>query len=165
MRAAALALSALLAAGCASFDGSSLVPGRSTRAEVLQVMGPASDEIAAEDGGALLYFSRLPTGRRNFVARLDKDGVLQSIEQRLTRESLSKLVSGTTTTKDVRALLGPPARTTRMERQARDAWEYEYYYYQERRVVWVQFSDDGVVQEVLDMIDWSAYPPSGRSRR
>ena len=165
-RLAAAALAALLAAGCASFDGHTLVPGRSTRGEVLALMGPPAQEVAGADGGTVLYFPRLPAGRQTFVATLGRDGVLASaVEQRLTRENFAKLVSGTTTAKDVRELLGPPERPVRFERQARDVWEYPYRYYEERRVLWVQFSYDGVVQEVVDMLDWSAYPPSGRRRR
>lgn len=166
MRLAAALFAALAVAGCASFDGHTLVPGRATRAEVLELMGPPAEEAVAPDGGAVLYFPRLPSGRQTFVARLGKDGVLAAaVEPRLTRENFARLVSGTTTTKEVRELLGPPAQpAVRYARLERDVWEYPYQYYEERRVVWVQLSYDGVVQEVLDMLDWSAYPPSGRGR-
>lgn len=167
MRVVAAALSVVLAAGCASFDGHTLVPGRATRAEVLELMGPPAEEATAPDGGAVLYFPRLPVGRQTFVARIGKDGVLAAaVEPRLTRENFARLVSGTTSAKEVRELLGPPSPpVVRFDRLQRDVWEYPYQYYEERRVVWVQFSYDGVVQEVLDMLDWSAYPPSGRRRR
>ena len=55
-----LAVSALaaLVAGCASFDGRGLVPGRSTQAEVESLMGAPVQRLALPDGETSLYFSR-----------------------------------------------------------------------------------------------------------
>ncbi len=157
-------LASLLATGCASYDGHTLVPGKSTAAEIEALMGEPAEVLSGADGGRTLYFSRLPMGRQTFAVRVGKDGVLQAIEQRLTRENFGKLVAGTTTAKEVRELLGPTHKAVRYERRQRDVWEYTYRHYEEYRVVWVYFSYDGVVQEVEDMKDWSAYPPSGRAR-
>jgi len=164
MRWASALLASLLVAGCASFDGHTLVPGKSTLAEVEALMGTPAEVLATADGGRTLYYPRLPMGRQTYAVRVGKDGVLQSIEQRLTRENFGKLVAGTTTAKEVRELLGPTHLAVRYERRQRDVWEYTYRHYEEYRVLWVYFSYDGVVQEMEDMRDWSAYPPSGRAR-
>ena len=66
----------------------------------------------------------------------------------------------TWTTKEVRALLGPPHQVVRFERQQRDVWTYRWQEFSDRRLLHVQFSYDGVVREVLDMID-TEYLPMG----
>jgi len=164
-----LAVSALaaLVAGCASFDGRGLVPGRSTQAEVESLMGAPVQRLALPDGETSLYFSRLPEGRAVFVVTVRPDGVMKSIEQRLLRKNLAKIITGTSTREDVRGLFGPPGLTGRLPLQERDWWEYKYFDYEERRVIWVQFSRDGVAREVLDMLDWNYVrqgPPNGSLR-
>jgi hypothetical protein len=53
------------------------------------------------------------------------------------------LVPGKSTQAKVEALMGVPAQ---------------------RRVIWVQFSSDGIVREVLDMLDWDYEKPGWRKR-
>jgi len=151
VRPLALAAAALLVAGCASFDGRGLVPGQSTESQVVALMGPPTQVRRLEGGAKALYFSRLPEGRSVFVALIGPDGVLQALEQRLTRDNIGRLVAGSTTADEVRALFGPPGAMGYLPLMPREWWEYKYYDYQDRRVVWVQFSDDGIVREVLDM--------------
>jgi hypothetical protein len=146
-------LAAALAAGCASFDGRGLEPGKSTAAEVEALMGAPAHRVARPDGNTALYFSRLPEGRAVYVVTVGSDGVMKSIEQRLVRSSLKFIFAGTSTMNDVRELFGPPGSEGRFERLARTWWEYKYVDYDMRRMIWVQFSDDGVVREVLDTTD------------
>ena len=153
IRFAVAALAASLVAGCASFDGRGLAPGKSLEAEIVALMGTPSQKITLSNGDTALYFSRLPEGRAVYVVDVGPDGVMKSIEQRLVRANLRKIVAGGSTMKEVRDLFGPPGRVGRLERQARTWWEYKYDDYDQRRVIWVQYSDDGVVREVLDMID------------
>ncbi len=145
----------VLLAGCASFNGSSLVPGVSTAAQAEALMGPPAQQLSLPNGDRALYFSRLPYGRAVFVVTVGPDGVMKSIEQRLTRQNLAKVVAGTWTKKEVRELFGPPAPgdSVRFARLQREIWSYRYYPDHERRIIYVQFSDDGVVREVMDMID------------
>lgn len=144
----------LVAAGCASFDGSGLIAGRSGAAEVEAQMGKPVLSLPLPNGDTALYFSRLPEGRAVYVVEVSRDGVVKSVEQRLVRANLRRLTAGTSTRSHVLALFGPPGREGRIERQARNWWEYKYVDFDLRRVFWVQFSDDGVVREVLDMTDW-----------
>jgi outer membrane protein assembly factor BamE (lipoprotein component of BamABCDE complex) len=75
------------------------------------------------------------------------------------RQTLAKLVPGSTTTAQARELLGPPLRTTRLERQQRDVWEYRRYEdpFNEYHIA-VQFSADGVMREVLALKDYNREP-------
>ena len=145
---------ALWLAGCASFDGRGLVPGKSTDAEAIALMGPPAQRLALPGGGSALYFSRLPTGRAMYVVTFGADGVMKSIEQRMDPAIFAKVVVNVWTKKEVGELLGPPALQGRYERLQRDWWEYRYLHTPYFRVVTVQFSYDGVVREMLDMRDW-----------
>ena len=143
----------LIAAGCASFDGRGLVPGKATLEEVEALMGVPAHRVALPNGDSARYFSRMPEGRAVYVVTFGPDRVMKSIEQRLIRSNLKFIVAGTSTMNDVRNLFGPPGGEGRLERQRRTWWEYKYADYDQRRVIWVQYSDDGVVREVLDSVD------------
>jgi hypothetical protein len=160
-----LALAATLLWGCASYDGRGLQPGKSTAAEVEALMGPSAERRATADGGSVAYFTRGPLGRHTYAATYGPDGVLRSLEQVLTYENAGKLVPGTTTRRQVRELLGPPGEVSRFPRQQREVWEYKWLYYDDKRVLWVQFSDDGIVREAINMHDYESDPASGRRRR
>ncbi len=69
---------------------------------------------------------------------------------------LGKLTAGVTTTEQVRALLGPPLRVARFDRQQREVWEYRRYVdpFDDHHVA-VQFSADGIVREVLVLKDYN----------
>jgi hypothetical protein len=151
---------AALAAGCASFDGRGLEPGRARQADVEAVMGQPAQRLSRSDGGTDLYYSRLPAGRRMYVARIGPDGVLRGIEQRLTFEHIKRVAPNVSTAKEVRELLGPPYRVVRMPRQNFDSWEYPWLDAEDRRMLWVNFSADGVVREVIEMHDYESDPPS-----
>ena len=140
-------------AACASYNGSQLVPGKSTGAEAEKLMGAPDQSLKLANGDTALYFSRLPFGRAMYVVTVGPDGVMKSIEQRMTYASFAKVVANSWTKKEVAELLGPPGRTGRFDRQKREWWEYRYRLMPDFRVVWVQFSDDGVVREVFDMLD------------
>src|SRR6185436_13538320 len=152
IRIIAMLLTAVLA-GCASFNGAGLVPGKSTGAEAEKLMGTPDQSLKLVNGDTALYFSRLPFGRAMYVVTVGPDGVMKSIDQRMTYASFAKVVANSWTKKEVAELLGPPGRTGRFDRQKREWWEYRYRLMPDFRVVWVQFSDDGVVREIYDMLD------------
>lgn len=146
------ALAALLAS-CASINGSDLVPGKSTAADAEFRMGQPAQRLMLPGGDTALYFSRLPYGRTMYVATFGPDGVMKSIEQRMEYANFARIIPNTWTKKQVSELLGPPGKQGRFDRQQRDWWEYRYRLSPNYRVVWVQFSDDGVVREMMDMLD------------
>ena len=67
-------------AGCASFNGGSLVPGQSTGADAEKLMGAPAQTLKLVNGDTALYFSRLPLGRAMYVVTVGPDGVMKSIE-------------------------------------------------------------------------------------
>jgi len=162
MRALAIALLiAALSAGCASFDGRGLVPGQSRASDVESLMGPPAEKVALANGESEWFYPRQPYGRQSFAVRLGADGVLRSIEQRLTAENLMKLQAGARSSRDVRALLGPPWRGTHLDRQQREVWEYTLYSADQKESnLYVQFSSDGILREVLMLRDLY-YEPGG----
>ena len=80
---------------------------------------------------------------------------MRAIDQRLTLANYNKLMAGTTTSKEVRELFGPanPGSMTYLPRQQREVWEYKWLDYQQKRVFWFQFSDDGILREALNSRD------------
>src|SRR6185436_3261491 len=125
IRIIAMLLTAVLA-GCASFNGAGLVPGKSTGAEAEKLMGTPDQTLKLVNGDTALYFSRLPFGRAMYVVTVGPDGVMKSIEQRMEYATFAKVVPNASTKKDVSELLGPPGRQGRFDRQKLDWWEYRY---------------------------------------
>ena len=157
---AIIAVAAILAlAGCASYDGHTLVASKSTAADVETLMGAPAERLERAGGEKVWFYPRM---RETYAVVIGQDNLVRAVEPRRTRENFAKMLPGTPV-KQVRELLGPPERIVRMDNQQRDVLEYLYRYYDEYRVVWVQLSYDGAVKEVLDMLDYSAYPPSGPS--
>jgi hypothetical protein len=152
-----------LLAGCASYDGRGLVAGKSTGAEVEGLMGKPAERLSNADGSSTWYYTRGPGGRHTYAVIVGADGVMRAIEQRLTRENVAKLVRGQTTAKQARELFGPPNRTARAARFPLDVWEYRTMDYQEKRVLWIEFSDDGILRGVIEMHDFESDEPSGPS--
>ncbi|MDX1374667.1 MAG: hypothetical protein R3357_03825 [Burkholderiales bacterium] len=147
------AAGAALLAGCvpyAHYDGSTLVPGTSSEADIVKLMGPPAETVQL-DKGAAVWFYPMPAARQTYAVTIGADGRFVSSEQRLQREYFDRIRRETWTTKEVRALLGPPIEFVRFERQARDVWTYRWREYGEYWGLHVQFSYDGVVREVLQI--------------
>jgi hypothetical protein len=155
----------LLAGGCASLNGRTLVAGASTANDVQALMGEPEQRLQRADGDSVWYFSRLPTGRAIYAVTLGPDGVVKSIDPRLTRENIARLELNATTRDQARELFGPPYRTTRAPFKPLDVWEYPWLEITDKRILWISFSDDGVAREVIEMRDFTAEPASGRARR
>lgn len=143
----------MLLAGCASYSGRGLAPGRSSAEEVEALMGPAAERRAGAAGESVLYYSRLPEGGQTYAARIGPDGMLVALEQRLAPEYIAKIAPGRSRAEDVRDLLGPPWSTDRLPRLMRDVWSYPMLGSPYRKVLYIQFSGDGVVREVIVMND------------
>ena len=154
----ALALSLLV--GCASYDGRILIPGKSTAAEVERTMGVPDERQAQAVGETIWWYPRGPVGFHTYAVRIGADGVVRDIEQRLTMENLGKVVAGEWTKQGVHDLFGPPFLTAYMPRQERQVWEYQIRDNVDFRwKLWIQFSDDGIVREVVKMRHPDEDPP------
>jgi hypothetical protein len=144
---------ALSLASCASYDGRSLIPGKSTDAEVEALMGPSADRRSGPNGETVRYYSRLPFGRVIFAARFGPDGRLKALEQRLIEDNFERLKSGGSRADDVRELLGPPYRVEQFPRMQREIWTYQWQGLTSDRLLLVQFSADGIIREVYKIED------------
>jgi hypothetical protein len=154
---------ALFVAGCASYDGRGLATN-SSAAQVESTMGPPAMRVAAADGGSVLYYPRGPLGRHSYAVTIGPDGAMRGIDQRLTMANINRLQVGTTTAKEVRELFGPPhpQLVSRLALSKREVWEYPWLDYQEKRILWVQFSEDGILREAMNSRDdYHESPGSG----
>jgi hypothetical protein len=144
----AIAFVAILA-GCASFEGRGLVPGKSTQAEVEATMGPAADERAGAGGETVYYYPRLPWGYATYAARVAPDGRLVALEQRLTEENTNKLKVGATRKEEILDLLGPPYEPLHQRLGGKDIWTYPMRLPGHTNPRWflVQITADGVLSE------------------
>ena len=146
-------LASLLLAGCASFDGKGLASGSSV-AQVEAVMGPPKDKVAVAGGDTIWFYPRGPFSPYTFAVRMSAAGTMLSVEQVLTMENFSKIRIGQSTGRDVRELIGPPMGSKRLERQQREVWGYTVEsQIGVRHYLYVQFSADGIVREVIMVRD------------
>ncbi len=159
------AAAVLLLAGCTTYDGRGLVPGQSKAGDVQELMGSPPDRLAFPDGSANWYYTTGPRGFTTHAVRFSPQGLVQSVEQVLTTQSVAKLVAGETTADKVREILGPPSRISRLALQDRNVWEYRMYNDAQAEFdLYVQLSDEGIVREVLLLKDYHK-EPGGRGRR
>jgi hypothetical protein len=162
-RLAVLLLTGALSA-CASYDGRGLVAGKSTAADVEQVMGQPAEKIAGAAGDTVWFYPRNPFGRHTYAVSVAPDGRVRGIEQTLTMENMARIAADSSTAKDVRLMFGPPYRITRNHMRDRDVWEYRMFnQIQIPYNLFVQYSLDGVVREVLFLRDPSQDMPAPRS--
>lgn len=154
-------LAGLLLAGCATFDGRTLVPGQSSAKEVVALMGQPALVLKRPQGETLQYHERYLDGPAMFVARIGANGVLRGIEQRLVYENIYAVKEGMRV-EDVRELLGPPYSVSRLPRLQFDVWEYPWRHaVRELRVLFVHFDDDGQVRRIVERHDYERDPEDG----
>jgi hypothetical protein len=148
-------------------DGRGLQPGQSTVADVRAVMGEPAEKRAGPGGESVYWYPRLPYGRESYAARIDSEGKLIALEQRLTEENIAKVVRDRTTMQEVRDLLGPPFEPTKFARMQRDIWTYPMRIAGDLNPKWfiVQMSPDGVVRETYLMDDPQFQPKDTPFRR
>jgi outer membrane protein assembly factor BamE (lipoprotein component of BamABCDE complex) len=154
-----VALVGVLLVGCAAYDGSGLTPGKSTAADVEALMGQPDEKQAAAGGSSVWFYTR-PSGGNIYAVRLGSDGIVRGVDNRLTEDNIATLEAGISRREDVRALLGPPYFVSHFERQQREVWEYKRFEIGERKVLLVQFSDDGLMREIVNAVDYDYVPAS-----
>ena len=116
---------ALLAAGCAAYDGRGLRTGASNEGEVRGVMGAPALEFTAEDGGKDLVYPRGPLGIQTFIAHVDRGGILEEIRPVLKDDVFYRVRPGLTKDQVLR-MIGPPGETMHFARSDQTAWDYRY---------------------------------------
>ena len=121
----ATALAVLLTA-CTAYQRYGLKPGASTAADVQRSMGAPALEFSNPDGSRQLAYVTSPMGTDTFMVFVNKDGVLDRIEQVLTDDQFYRIQTGKTTREELQRLIGPPWRKMRFENLKQDAWDYRF---------------------------------------
>ncbi len=121
MRIAALALSALLLAGCASAPR--LEVGISRSEDVLAAYGQPRRIWPEADGGRTLEYSSQPMGRQCVMVRLAANGRLVSIEDGLSAASRARIEPGMTT-ELVSRILGAERSRVYFQLSDEDVWDW-----------------------------------------
>ena len=140
-----------LFAGCASHER--LVPGQATPADADKVMGAAAEARPGQNGETVRYYSRQPYGRQIYAARFGRDGRLIGIEPRLTTDNMERIVRDSWSSAQVRDLLGPPYEVHSLPRQEREVWTYWMHGTTWPKHLYVQFSKDDILREVIYIDD------------
>jgi hypothetical protein len=157
-----IAALAVCLTGCASYNGAGLTPGKSTTADIQATMGVPAERQSV-GGESVLWYPRGPMGFHSYAVRVGSDGVLKAIEQRLTVDNVRHVVPNSWTKKEVRELFGPPFMVSTLPRLQREVWEYQLIEVDFKWKLWVQYSPDGVVREVLQMRHPDMDPPGSSS--
>ncbi len=120
----AAVLGAALLAGCAAVGLARLEPGRSTEADVRQVLGDPAATYANADGSRQLAFPRGPEGLQTYMAFVAADGRLIRVDQVLSEAQFGRISAGQTTAGEVERLVGPPWRKQDFPNKQATAWDY-----------------------------------------
>jgi outer membrane protein assembly factor BamE (lipoprotein component of BamABCDE complex) len=149
------AMAVALLSGCAQFHPVGIVSGTSTAAEVQSRMGEPAEKASLGNGDSVWYYAGGRIARQTYAVQFGANGVVQAVDQRLTEENVNRIIAEKTTMKEVRELMGPPHHVTYFELSKFTSWEYPMIpgSPSDWRILWVNFSDDGVVRQVLYMRD------------
>ena len=162
----AFAFVAVFLAACTSPETYRLVPGESTAHDVEMMLGQPADKRAGPDGQTIYWYPQLPWGRASYAARIDEDGTLLAIEQRLVEENTKQVAPGWSAAQ-VYDLLGPPWWPETYPRMERTAWTYPMlvpgYGYPKWFVVYLSTRDQKVV--LTELMDDPTARPRGIFRR
>ena len=152
-------------AGCASYSGSSLVPGHSSQAEARVLMGEPAGKYQAPAGGVFTEsweYPRGPLGRHTYMARFNHSGKLVAIDQVLTVQTAAKIKIGSAKRGEVMALLGRPGMVS-PDRKGGEYWDYAAYANdgapRKIRLV-VTFDKDGIATAAGESYDPEEFSPN-----
>jgi len=154
------AMTALAIAGCAG-TGSNLVPGQSAAADVEKSMGKPREKTTNSAGESVWFYTSAPNGQTTYAARMRPDGTVISVDQVLTRENWSRVVTGKTTSKEVRELLGPPGEVGHSRATDGDQWTYHVMNDNRLHLLIYDLSPSGVVAKSALMLDQIYSAPNG----
>jgi len=118
--------SMLLAAGCASYGGRGLEPGKSTAADVRRVMGEPATTCPLADGGQNMIYPRGPGGLDTYNARVDRGGVLRGLQNVLNEDVFETVVNGKTTRQDILCTFGSPIEASYFSARREHVWTYRF---------------------------------------
>jgi hypothetical protein len=148
-------MAGVLLSGCAQFHPVGIIAGTSTAGEVQARMGDPAEKLSTANGDSVWYYPGGRIGRQTYALRIGANGVVQEVDQRLTEANVNKIIAEKTTMKEVRELMGPPHHVTYFDLSKYTSWEYPMIpgSPSDWRILWVNFSEDGLVRQVLYMRD------------
>ncbi len=145
-------------AGCAGMP--ERLQAGTSRAQVVDQLGPPSAEYALSDGARLQY-SRQPLGRQVYNLDFDADGRLRSVVQVLDINWMLKNIAIDRWTRDdVLRHMGRPALVERVARFDGDIWTYRFSENNNDRLAHVHIDRAGVVRQLILLEEH--IPPSDR---
>ncbi|KAF1048243.1 hypothetical protein [Xylophilus sp.] len=147
LRAAALAMAAVLLAACASLTPLADPPG-TPREQVLARLGAPTGRYALPGGGERLQYSQAPAGTNVYNFDFGADGRLQRSEQALDPAVLLRIQIDRWTADDVRRLLGQPGRISRVYSFDGDVWSYRFLEFNNPRLIHIHIDPAGVVRRI-----------------
>lgn len=114
---------AIAVSACATaFHG--IGPG-ATAAEVHTRMGPPAAQWHDEDGTLTMEYPRGPEGTETVMIDIGPDGKVSTVRQVLGEPYFAKIATGMDK-REVRRILGRPARTTWFELKREEVWDWLY---------------------------------------
>jgi len=127
MKALALGAFTLLLVACAALLQPSATWRPACRWRRSRQDGQAQETLVDSAGATVWFYTTAPDDRRaTWAARFARDGRLQDVEQRLTRENIARVVPGMSK-KQVRELLGPPWQAYPVARLPYEEWDYRVF--------------------------------------
>lgn len=124
---ALLALLASLGGGCGERPDLQLrlKPGVSTGFDVREAMGTPSMEWKNPDGSTTWEFTRMPAGKKNYMATVDAGNILREFTQVVSEDNFAKVRAGMNKD-ELRRLLGKPTTTMRLPLKPEEVWSWAY---------------------------------------
>jgi hypothetical protein len=154
-----LAAFTVLGQGCAvlqekgAFPGSAISPARdlvvgtSTAKQVEAQMGAPEEKLVLADRDTVWFY---PFGRDRlftYAVRIAPDGIVRGVDQRLEEANVHKLEPKKQNQKQVRELIGPPAKSSRSALTGMTIWTYRLYDGSgAKMVLGLSFADNGMLQ-------------------
>lgn len=125
--------------------------GESTQMQVREKVGKP-DSIQEEPGGEQLWeFPFGPEGIHTYRLRFDAQGVLQSLEQILTRETFSQIKPGMRQA-EIRQRLGKPRTQVTYDLSQQEVWDWRFQDGATNTLLFVvTFDSQGVVLKTEEM--------------
>ena len=159
LKALAVCVAVATLAGCAdveplrvlkfNFSVAGVQPGTSVAKDVETKMGQPAEKLSLPDGSSAWFYPRQRAERQTVAVRFSSDGVVRSVEETLEPELLRRIVPATSTSRQVRELIGPPVEVVRVPNLEREAWRYLVFDAMHiKQVLELQFSADGILRLV-----------------
>jgi hypothetical protein len=144
-------LPALLLAACGGIQ--SVVPQRSTLAEVRNASGRPTDIRFDAQGNELWEYATGPMGDQTWLVRAAKDGRVLDVTELITQAQFAKVVRNSSTKAQVRELLGMPSELQYFGDEA--VWSWRMRISPQSGYYSVRFNRDGIAVETLVIMDSS----------